>query len=605
MIGLLLVFGPGLSAQNIFNDDFERARLGALWNGNGGWSIQGGQAYNGSYDNGSLLTTATSFDATSYVLETEIFNLVEGYWRQYHLFFGQQDDSGAPGYIVTYDPLGPGTAILGRSTDSYLYPTVLDRHIIDLDPTQRHRIRVEKYETGLIQVYFGDESGFPGTPDLEAVDTTFATLAKVSWSNFTQSAGEEFFVEYIRADAPDTQKTNPEKPADDELIEQVIARSDTPYEVGQLNVGETFYTDRPYTIVGVPGFLTNAKFIKTANNDKWRADDDFLDAFITEKAIAYVAYDPRASVLPEWLSDWTKTDAIIETTDPGSDYLEVYTKVVQPDFFSPTPYRLRLGASLAAPAVGANMNYIVAVVPIESSRYEAEEAFLSGAKVASNRPGFSGTGFGDFINPSGDYIEWTVDVAATSPYALLARYANGSLATRQLELSVDGVVVSTEDFRSTFGWFSWASRTLLNSILLEAGIHTVRLTAIGNSGPNVDYLQLTPTSTAPGNLAKAAPSTASPSPRAFGVDAATLVVTAYPNPTVNELTFELSGLPEAGEMRILDMRGHQLYRRVLANTGNTPFNRQRVEVADWPVGTYIYQVSAGHRVVTGKFMKGR
>src|SRR3954470_9824445 len=55
---------------------------------------------------------------------------------------------------------------------------------------------------------------------------------------------------------------------------------------------------------------------------------------------------------------------------------------------------------------------------------EAEKALLSGAVVASSQPGFTGTGFVDYLNPSGDFIEWSADIATAGKYTFTIRYAN-------------------------------------------------------------------------------------------------------------------------------------------------------------------------------------
>jgi hypothetical protein len=67
------------------------------------------------------------------------------------------------------------------------------------------------------------------------------------------------------------------------------------------------------------------------------------------------------------------------------------------------------------------------------------------------------------------------------------RYANGSSNARPLELKVDGTVaVSRVAFPSTGGWPAW--KTASEQVTLPAGTHKVRLTAVGQSGPNVDSL---------------------------------------------------------------------------------------------------------------------
>ena len=611
LVALLLFAGTCVRAQIIFSDDFDRQELGGFWDGDGGWSIRDGRAYNGADDNGALLTTVQSFAATSYVLETEVANLVGGYQRAYYLLFGQQDADGTLGYVLRYDPLAGGALILGEVTGNYFYPEVLDKAIINLDPALAHRIRVAKYENGLIQVYVAGKDGYPAVPTLEAISTTHPTLSRVSWGNATQTAGEEFFVDYLRAAVPEVQKTAPEKPAGDELVEAILADSDKAYELSRLTAGETFYTDRPYTLTGVPDFLEGARFIKTANDDKFRADGSLLSIYLSGSAIAYVAYDPRGTVLPDWLSSWTKTDAVIGTTDPGSDYFEVYTKLVPFSIFGPSRYRLTLGAARAAPAVGSNMNYIVALVPYDgSTRYEAETATLSGVRPATNHTGFSGAGFADYINPTGDYIEWTVNVSATSPYNLSTTYANGSTAPRDLQVYVDGQLQSTVTFTPTGGWSNWSYRKLGKSVLLPAGEHRIRLVAAGSSGPNVDYLELTPTSVyTPLAAATSVLLTVvapPPPPALYAAPVTTeVVVSLYPNPTVDAVTFEWGGDLDASELRIVDQRGREVYRRSVGTRSvRGGSERLRLEVGDWPVGTYFYQLRSGGQVVSGRLVKG-
>ena len=52
-------------------------------------------------------------------------------------------------------------------------------------------------------------------------------------------------------------------------------------------------------------------------------------------------------------------------------------------------------------------------IPSSQSTYEAEKGVLRGAVVASNQPGYTGTGFVDFVHASGDYVEFTVNASAS------------------------------------------------------------------------------------------------------------------------------------------------------------------------------------------------
>ncbi len=121
--------------------------------------------------------------------------------------------------------------------------------------------------------------------------------------------------------------------------------------------------------------------------------------------------------------------------------------------------------------------------------YEAENALLSGPLIASNNAGFSGSGFADYTNPSGDYIDWTVTATAAGLYDLSFRYALQS-GNRPLAIQVNGETVSASlGYPSTGAWDAWTYITL-PSQYLQAGSNTIRATAIGSSGPNMDHLLL-------------------------------------------------------------------------------------------------------------------
>jgi hypothetical protein len=121
--------------------------------------------------------------------------------------------------------------------------------------------------------------------------------------------------------------------------------------------------------------------------------------------------------------------------------------------------------------------------------YEAEDAVLSGPEVAANQSGFSGTGFADFANSTGDSINWTVNAQGAGFYDLKFRYALQS-GSRPLEVRINGQLVSTAfDFAATGSWSTWQYATLQSQQLL-AGVNSIQVTAAGLSGPNVDHLLL-------------------------------------------------------------------------------------------------------------------
>jgi hypothetical protein len=119
---------------------------------------------------------------------------------------------------------------------------------------------------------------------------------------------------------------------------------------------------------------------------------------------------------------------------------------------------------------------------------QAEDAVLSGALVKTNQTGYTGTGFADYINASADYVEWTATIPSAGSRTLTFRYASTGPA-RNLEIKVNGSVVNSGlAFTTTGGANIWALKTM--TATLPAGTVTIRATATGTSGPNMDYLQI-------------------------------------------------------------------------------------------------------------------
>jgi unsaturated rhamnogalacturonyl hydrolase len=124
------------------------------------------------------------------------------------------------------------------------------------------------------------------------------------------------------------------------------------------------------------------------------------------------------------------------------------------------------------------------------TRYEAEDAVISQGTVASDHTGYTGTGFVDYTNVSGSYVEFTVDAAQAGSTTLAFRFANGTTANRPMDISVNGTTVAAGvAFPGTGAWTSWQSKSVTAD--LAAGGNVVRATATtANGGPNLDSLTL-------------------------------------------------------------------------------------------------------------------
>jgi hypothetical protein len=111
--------------------------------------------------------------------------------------------------------------------------------------------------------------------------------------------------------------------------------------------------------------------------------------------------------------------------------------------------------------------------------------------VDSNNSGYTGSGFANTDNTSGNGVDWRIDVGTGGTYTFAWRYANGSSTNRTAQLMVNGTtVVSNIDFNSTGSWTSWS--TVSTSAILGSGTLDVRLQATTGEGlANIDYFIIT------------------------------------------------------------------------------------------------------------------
>ncbi|MGC0399104.1 glucose/arabinose dehydrogenase [Streptomyces sp. SAI-126] len=142
-----------------------------------------------------------------------------------------------------------------------------------------------------------------------------------------------------------------------------------------------------------------------------------------------------------------------------------------------------LAAALALPLAGLSQGSALA-----ATDYQAEDATVVQGTVATNHTGYTGTGFVDYTNVKGSYVEFTVSAASAGTTAVTFRYANGTATDRPMDISVNGTVVAPAvSFPATADWNTWATRTV--DVPLTAGSGKIRATATtAGGGPNLDRI---------------------------------------------------------------------------------------------------------------------
>jgi hypothetical protein len=145
----------------------------------------------------------------------------------------------------------------------------------------------------------------------------------------------------------------------------------------------------------------------------------------------------------------------------------------------------------------ANIDYLDVTPPsgggggTTTTTYQAESATISQGTVATNHTGYTGTGFVDYTNVTGSYVEFSVTSGAAGTATVTFRFANGTTVNRPMDVAVNGTVVSAGvPFVSTGTWDTWQTATV--TVPVSAGTNTVRATATtSNGGPNLDAITVT------------------------------------------------------------------------------------------------------------------
>lgn len=128
--------------------------------------------------------------------------------------------------------------------------------------------------------------------------------------------------------------------------------------------------------------------------------------------------------------------------------------------------------------------------PSTASIYQAEQAMLYNSILETTNAGYTDSGYVNYNNEYGSYIEWNVNAEKTGAYKLTFRFANGTNVNRAMQVSINNSVAwDSLDFNSTGAWTDWNEISI--AVNLRQGTNSIRVVAItADGGPNVDYLKV-------------------------------------------------------------------------------------------------------------------
>lgn len=219
--------------------------------------------------------------------------------------------------------------------------------------------------------------------------------------------------------------------------------------------------------------------------------------------------------------------------------------------------------------------------------------------VDSDNSGFTGSGFINTPNSSGQGVNWSVSVPSTGTYALSWRYANGTTTGRAAQVMVDGsTAVSSVAFAGSGAWTTWTTTSTVN-VSLSAGTHTIRLQATTSAGlANIDYIEITGNSPSAGNCsssARAVIPSLDGAAEENDMDASSWQV--FPNPTKGTLNVSLDdGFSKEALVQLFDNTGRMV--RVNKERGT----HHVFDVKELPSGVYLVRITAGRLTQTRRVM---
>jgi N-acetylneuraminic acid mutarotase/glucose/arabinose dehydrogenase len=202
---------------------------------------------------------------------------------------------------------------------------------------------------------------------------------------------------------------------------------------------------------------------------------------------------------------WQPAASSQVTFSPGQTALKVRLAVIDDAINEPGANEtMTLSASVVSGTVNSVSDVGIGAIadndnpagtPFDQT-FQAENATLSSPIIFSGK-GADGGRYVDFQNTTGDFIEWTVEVATAGQYDLSWRYSNGAgTSDRPLQLDINGTTTAPSlGFARTTNWSTWGLVT--QSVALQAGVNKIRLTTKGSSGANFDSLRVVSTSTGP------------------------------------------------------------------------------------------------------------
>lgn len=245
-------------------------------------------------------------------------------------------------------------------------------------------------------------------------------------------------------------------------------------------------------VSGNSAFVSGSLYVKYDGN----SDDDYLEFNVNTNSEGIYSLDFRYNNTTTAGAVNMKLDVNQESA--GNISFAANAESVA-DFDIKSVYNVRLAAGSNTIRLSGNSTLALdAMIIKRSTLFEAEDAEKTGnAKVDTDHPGFSGTGFVGGLWISESSLTYNVNAANAGNYSVKTRYSLGfgDGIDRNLSLYVNDKKIKQVEFFDLKSWDKWADR--YDNVFLKEGSNTITFRYDdGDSGNvNLDYITVTEAAT--------------------------------------------------------------------------------------------------------------
>ncbi|GIW76707.1 MAG: hypothetical protein KatS3mg104_1770 [Phycisphaerae bacterium] len=237
--------------------------------------------------------------------------------------------------------------------------------------------------------------------------------------------------------------------------------------------------------------------------EQWNPSTRSVSRLVTTYRFNATQADRYPMMIADLFGDWreevvllspSQDQLVIFTTNQPTNY-RFYTLAQNPLYRNNMTAKGYLQSAELDYYLGEGMSSVpqpdvvyAGTIPVQTSTFQAENAVIQNASVATNHRGYHGSGFVDFPPNNGAVRFNNIPGGIGALTTIRFRYSLGASIARTGRLIINGLEQSIT-FSPTGGWSRWNTQEL-KVPLNEGNSNTIILQSIGQDLANIDELQV-------------------------------------------------------------------------------------------------------------------